>query len=87
MGLIVHKLKLESLHIIVHANSSFANLPDLKTQLGFVVFLSDYTKMVNWLPYSSYKCKRVVRSVLGGDTHALPTLSMHHMQFVMTYNK
>lgn len=28
LGLIVHKLNLESLHLIVHADASFADLPD-----------------------------------------------------------
>lgn len=70
LGLIVHKLDLESLRLIVHAHISFGNLPDYKTQLGFVVLLSDKTNRVNWFHYRSYKCKRVVRSVLGGETHA-----------------
>lgn len=61
---------MDSLRIISHAYASFANLPDLKTQLGFVVFLMDDTGRVNWLHFRSYKCKRVVRSVLGGETHA-----------------
>lgn len=70
LGLTVHKLKPESLQILVHADASFANLPDLKTQLGFVVLLTDETNRVNWLHFRSYKCKRVVRSVLAGETHA-----------------
>lgn len=41
LGLICHKLDLNSLHIVVHTDASFANLPDLKTQLGFVVLLTD----------------------------------------------
>lgn len=70
LGLIVHQLDLESLRIVSHADASFANLPDLKTQLGFIVLLTDKTGRVNWLHFRSYKCKRVVRSVLGGETHA-----------------
>lgn len=66
----MHKLDVSSLRIISHADASFANLADLKTQLGFVILLSDSTNPVNWLHFRSYKCKRVVRSVLGGETHA-----------------
>lgn len=70
LGLLVHQLDVNSLYIIAHADSSFANLPDLKSQLGFVILLSDKTGRVNWLHFRSYKCKRIVRSVLGGETHA-----------------
>lgn len=70
LGLIVHKLNLDTLNILVHADASFANLHDLRTQLGFVILLTDHTKRVNWLQYRSYKCKRIVRSVLSGETHA-----------------
>lgn len=41
-----------------------------RTHLGFFEFLSDDTKGVNLIYYSSYKFKRVVSSVLGGVTHA-----------------
>lgn len=70
LGIIVHKLNMNSLRILVHADASFANLPDLKTQLGFIVLLADDTLRVNWLHFRSYKFKPVVRSVLGGDTHS-----------------
>lgn len=70
LGLIVHSLDLESLRLISHADASFANLSDLRTQLGFVVLPIDKTGRVNWFHFRSYKCKRVVRSVLGGETHA-----------------
>lgn len=69
-GLIVNQLYNESLHIIVHVDSLFTNLPDLKSQLGFVILLSDKNGRVNWLHFKSYKCKRVARSVLSGETHA-----------------
>lgn len=70
LGLICHKLYLESLHTVVNADASFANLPDLKSQLGFAVLLTDKTNQVNWLHFRSYKWKRAVLSVLGGETHA-----------------
>lgn len=70
LGLIVHQLDLKSLRIIVHTYASFANLPDHKTQLGFFVLLTDDTRRVSWLHYRSYKCNRVVRSILGEEIHA-----------------
>lgn len=78
LGLVVHQLNRDSLRIIVHADASFANLTDFRTQLGFVVLLSNHTRRVNWLHYRSYKCKRVVRSVLGGETHAFAGHRIFH---------
>lgn len=70
LRLIVHQLDIDFLRIISYAVASFQNLPDLKTQLGFVVLLTDKTSRINWLHFRTYKYKRVVRSVLGGETHA-----------------
>lgn len=70
LGLKVHVLNRDKLRIISYADTSFANASDLGTQLGFVVFMTDGTKRVNWLHFRSYKCRRVVRSVLAGETHA-----------------
>lgn len=70
LGLRVHNLNKNKLKIISYADVSFANSADFRTQLGFVVFLSDDTNRVNWIHFRSYKCKRVVRSVLAGETHA-----------------
>lgn len=70
LSLIFHKLDAKLLRIIVHADESFTNFPDHKTHLGFVILLLDDTRMVNWLHYRSETCKRVVRSVLAGETHS-----------------
>lgn len=52
-GLIVNQLYTDSLFIIFHADSSFANLPHLKSQLGFVILLSNKTGRVSWLHFRS----------------------------------
>lgn len=70
VGLIVHKVDVNSLRLIFQSDSSFTNLPDLKTQLSFVILLSDATKTVNGLQYRSYRCKRVVIFAPGAETHA-----------------
>lgn len=70
LGLKAHQLDLESLRIISREDASFANLPDLKTQLGSIVLLTDKTSRENCIHFRSCKCKRVVRSVLVGETHA-----------------
>ena len=69
-GLLQHKLDSDSLCMVCYTYSSFANNEDNSTQLGYCIILTDKTGRANWLHYSSYKSKRVVRSVLGGETHA-----------------
>lgn len=32
--------------------------------------MTDTTKRVNWLAFASYKCRRIVRLKLGGETYA-----------------
>ena len=59
-----------SLHVVGFADSSFSNNQDLSSQLGIIVVLTDATGTANVLHYNSYKSKRVVRSVLGGETYA-----------------
>lgn len=92
LGRIGHKLDKASLRLIAHADSSFANLTDLRTQLGFVILLTDKTKRVNWLQFGSYKCKPIVRSVLGGETHAFVDsfdaayATRHDMQTMLQQN-
>ena len=64
------KLDKKSVHIKVFVDSSFANTPDLKTQLGFIVAQSDNSKRCNILHFTSYKSRRTVRSVMGGELYA-----------------
>ena len=60
----------ESLHVVAFADSSFANNLDLTSQLGIMILLTDSSGSANVLHFNSYKSKRVVRSVLGGETYA-----------------
>lgn len=56
--------------MVVFTNSSFYNKVGLTTQLGSVILLSDGSGRANVLDLSSYKSKRRVLSLLGGDTYA-----------------
>ena len=69
-GLRQQSLDAKSLRIVAFSDSSFANLHDQGTQLGYIVLLVDKDMRFNWLQFASYKCKRVVRSVLAGETYA-----------------
>lgn len=55
---------MESLWIAVFSDASFANTDRLKSQLGFVVVLTDRKGNANILYYGSAKCRRVARSVM-----------------------
>jgi Reverse transcriptase (RNA-dependent DNA polymerase) len=65
-----HKLKLKSLRLKVYSDSSFANIEDLTSQLGYIILLTDMTGICNVIHYSSHKSRRVTRSVLGGEVYA-----------------
>lgn len=64
--LMQHCLDMSGLRLVVYSVSSFPNNYDSLTQLGFIIFLTDHTGRANCLHFSSYKSKRIVRSVLGG---------------------
>lgn len=57
--------------LIVFADASFANNANFSTQFGYCIVLGDRSDRANCLHYLSYKSKRVVRRVLGGELYAL----------------
>lgn len=52
-GLLQHKINKLSLKLIAFSNFSLAKYNDMGTQLGFIILLTDNTKRVNELTYSS----------------------------------
>jgi hypothetical protein len=64
------KLDLFTMRIVVYADSSFANNRDLTSKLGYIVLQADVYDACNINHYTSYKYKRVTRSVLAGELHA-----------------
>lgn len=69
-GIKHQKLDHRSLSLRVFTDSSFANTPDLRSQLGFIILLCDASGKCNILHFSSYKSKRITRSVLGAEVLA-----------------
>jgi hypothetical protein len=63
-------LDVESLHMVVYADASFANRRDKSSQLGYVVCLRDKTGTMCILGYRSCKSWRVVRSAMAAETLA-----------------
>ncbi len=64
------KLDKESLQLTVYSDASFATNKDLSSQLGYFIFISDKNNLCQPIYWTSYKAKRVNRSVLGSETMA-----------------
>ena len=71
VGLKFVNLDKESLRLQLFTDASFANAKKLKSQLGFVIVLSDKHGRRNIIHYGSTTCKRVARSVMAAALHAL----------------
>lgn len=70
-GLKQHNLQRKNLKIVAFLDSTFADCADVNTHLYYVMLLMDGSRHISWLSYKSYKCSRVVMSVLVGETYAL----------------
>jgi hypothetical protein len=64
-------LDMNTLRMVVFADASFANASSLASQIGFVVCLADDGGNANIVHYGSQRCKRVTRSVMAAELHAL----------------
>ena len=69
-ALLYKKLDVDSIAINAYADASFSNNSDLTSQLGFIVVLKDKHYQSNIIHFTSYKSRRVVRSILGGEVYA-----------------
>lgn len=69
-GLQYLKLDIETALIETISDASFANNPDLPSKLGNIIVIKDQSGRANVVSYASYKSKRMVRSVLGGEVYA-----------------
>ena len=63
-------LDLDTLRILVYSDASFNNREENKSQLGYIILLSDASNRCAVLHYSSQKSKRVTRSSMGAETLA-----------------
>jgi len=70
-GLRFVPLDLATIRIAVFTDSSFANNPDMSTQIGFVTVITDKDNKANIVHWSSVKCKRITRSVLAAELYAM----------------
>ena len=65
------KLDLESTSIRGHSDAGFATNQDLTSQLDMVVVLLDKLENAAIMCYSSWKSRKVIRSVLAAEVYAL----------------
>lgn len=70
-GLLFQCLDLDTLELRVYTDASFANNPDLSSQLGWCIYAVDGTGQCNLLHWSSRKCRRVVKSTFAAELFAL----------------
>ena len=71
VGLNYVPLDKESLRLMLFTDASFANAPNYKSQLGFVLLLADRFNKANIVHYGSSRCSRTTRSVMAAEIHGL----------------
>jgi hypothetical protein len=65
------KLDANTVQIVAYADSSFGNLADHGTQIGYICCITDHTSTACILDYRSLKARRVVLSSTTGETISL----------------
>lgn len=70
-GLRYVRLDKESVRMVLLTDASFANARGFRSQLGFLILLVDNRGHANIVHYASQRCKRVTRSVMASELHAL----------------
>jgi Reverse transcriptase (RNA-dependent DNA polymerase) len=70
-GLRFVPLDLPTLRVAVFTDSSFANNPDMSSQIGYIVVIVDKNDAANIVHWGSVKCRRVTRSVLAAELYAM----------------
>lgn len=65
----MNRSDLESLHVRAYSDASFATCSDSKSQRGYIILLCDKNNS-SILHFTSYKSRKIVRSVLGSETYA-----------------
>lgn len=70
-GLHYPKLDETTLRIKAYSDAAFANNDDKRSQIGYIILLTDKNNRCHVLHYNSHKNRRVTRSILGGETCAV----------------
>jgi hypothetical protein len=71
-GLRFQPLDLNSIRVVCYSDAGFVSLADdLKSHLGYVIAIVDGHDRANVVAFATRKCRRVTRSVLASEQHAL----------------
>jgi hypothetical protein len=70
-GLIFKSIDQDTCRVVDFTDASFANAEVYKSQLVFVICLADARPNADIAHFGSQKCKRVTRSVMAAELHAL----------------
>lgn len=70
-GLTFCPLDMETMRMVLISDASFANARGGKSQLGYIVAMVDGTGRANIIHFASNRCRRVTRSVMASEIHAL----------------
>lgn len=65
------RLDLSSVKVVVLSNASFADVPGLESNIGFVVLMVDNYNRENMVQYGFSRCHSVARSVIAAELYAL----------------
>lgn len=74
----------DSLRLVTYYDASFATNEDKSSQLGYFIFLADKDNKCQPIYWTSYKSKRVTRSVLGSEVMAFA--DAFDMSFAITHD-
>lgn len=67
IGLKFKRLNVNELRLALFTDASFANTDNFKSQIGFVIVLTDDSNTGNIIHYGSSRCRRVTRSVMAAE--------------------
>lgn len=71
IGLNFCPLNMDNVRPVLVTDASFDNSGDFKNPLGFDILMKDITGVSNIVHYASTRCRRVTRSILEAEVHAL----------------
>lgn len=70
-----HKVRIDTLVLIALSNSSLDKIDDFESEPGYATMLNNDTKIVNWLFYEKYKCRKMLWFILVGNTFVFVSFS------------
>ena len=86
-GLTFVKIDILTARLAVFADASFTRNPDLTSQLGFVMAITDDDRNSNIIHHTSVKSERVTRSMLGAELFAVVHAFDYGSTLRLTLNK